>query len=791
MSYAALARKSEAAPAVKQPGSQHASNSLRIGEPDDAFEQEADRVADAVMGGDRAGPEWSFTHMSLDTPLRRKCAECEEEEGLQRKPAGQSDPAIRGAAPIVHEALRSPGEALDPATLALMEPRFGHDLSHVSVHNGSRAAQSAKAIGARAYTVGSDIVFAAGEYAPNTRAGRRLLAHELTHTLQQSGGSLILQRACVSSPCPAVAEPIDALFPRWEAAEKCIQDLYAQSHPAERGVSLSFNVDWPHLTGGTPQEELALGCLRGEETPGAGPNFTAKGGMAAAAPDIWDFRNQTIYEITTLSVAPERVAKLAFEVGLANRICLQADCGGLHFEPGPWAPPAGCFALGGDLFFSARNDRGVIIYDLLRDASKELALAALLALIAASMKNAAPKAGAAVASRALGKAVPAYAVASLAAIAVLLVSGRGEAKPGPGEEPLVTLFKALEQKGTPIPKEIKEMLEANPDLKQKLDAALAKGGDPTKLQEELNKEILDTIAANKDKFTPDELEALLVTTGVAAKALPKGDMTVAELKKLAAEKAAGKTGSGEAGQAGKTGGRGPEQSGQISGTTPPMSPAERLVDGMARKEGDGPKFTAEIKVKLLEAARAVTPPLSDKEVDDLLMRLGSAAGKSDKEVLDSFRKGLAALRASKGDDAGVTGPQPTEQAKAPEKTSASTATDDVVTKSKQGKKDSRTESILEKNIGWIQPGNTLVLGPKDLVFESGRPFSGWVAGRDKGGNLFFGRGRITPQLLGGAWRLDVPSGIILSGAAGEYGATKKFSVPAFPRVSHLPTRSAK
>jgi len=87
--------------------------------------------------------------------------------------------------PIVHEVLRSPGQPLDLKTRAFMEPRFGHDFSQVRVHTDVNAAASARAVNALAYTVGRDVVFEDGQYAPWTREGGRLLAHELTHVMQQ------------------------------------------------------------------------------------------------------------------------------------------------------------------------------------------------------------------------------------------------------------------------------------------------------------------------------------------------------------------------------------------------------------------------------------------------------------------------------------------------------------------------------------------------------------------------------------------------------------------------------
>jgi len=92
---------------------------------------------------------------------------------------------------LVHDVLRSPGQPLDATTRAFMEPRFGHDFSSVRVHTDAEAAESASAVNALAYTVGRDVVFGAGQYAPRTQTGQRLMAHELSHVIQQRsiGGS--------------------------------------------------------------------------------------------------------------------------------------------------------------------------------------------------------------------------------------------------------------------------------------------------------------------------------------------------------------------------------------------------------------------------------------------------------------------------------------------------------------------------------------------------------------------------------------------------------------------------
>lgn len=119
--------------------------------------------------------------------------------------------------PIVHDVLRSPGQPLDAQTRAFMEPRFGHDFSNVRVHTDENAAESARAVDALAYTVGHNVVFGAGQYAPNTGVGRRLLAHELTHVAQQSNISqslMMLQRQRRSQATVTLASEGSCTNPR-------------------------------------------------------------------------------------------------------------------------------------------------------------------------------------------------------------------------------------------------------------------------------------------------------------------------------------------------------------------------------------------------------------------------------------------------------------------------------------------------------------------------------------------------------------------------------------------------
>lgn len=150
---------------------------LTISSPEDPVEREADKVADKVMRTPQTAPIGSELHRA--------------------KAEGGTSPTL--APPVVHEVLARPGRPLEPAARGAMEGRFGGaDFSSVRVHDDARAAESALSVGAHAYSVGSDVVFAAGRYGPGTAAGDRLLAHELAHTLQ--GGATTLRRQPSDTP---------------------------------------------------------------------------------------------------------------------------------------------------------------------------------------------------------------------------------------------------------------------------------------------------------------------------------------------------------------------------------------------------------------------------------------------------------------------------------------------------------------------------------------------------------------------------------------------------------------
>jgi hypothetical protein len=129
-----------------------------------------------------------------------------------------------GPGTIVNAALNSPGNALDPATRTLMESSFGSDFAGVRIHTDALAAESATAIRAQAYTSGEDIVFAEGRYAPGTLEGQRLLAHELTHVVQQGPGPVAGTPTADGSL--SISDPEDAFEKAADAqADQVVQSL--------------------------------------------------------------------------------------------------------------------------------------------------------------------------------------------------------------------------------------------------------------------------------------------------------------------------------------------------------------------------------------------------------------------------------------------------------------------------------------------------------------------------------------------------------------------------------------
>jgi hypothetical protein len=227
----ARAARRDPPPARSLPDRRWLQAKLRLGAVDDPLEREADRVAEAVVSAPAAS--------SAPVAVQRKCGACavEEETAVRRSPGAlpvreeeeklqtQRSTASSSSAPEVGPrtaarigSLRGGGAPMSPAARAYFEPHFGRDLSAVRLHTGAEAAAAAGEVGARAFTVGSDVAFGAGEYRPESGDGRKLLAHELAHTVQQGAGTTVRRaplstfRTDLEGVSPDHATIVSALF---------------------------------------------------------------------------------------------------------------------------------------------------------------------------------------------------------------------------------------------------------------------------------------------------------------------------------------------------------------------------------------------------------------------------------------------------------------------------------------------------------------------------------------------------------------------------------------------------
>ena len=157
---------------------------LVVRQPGDVYEQEADRVADAVMRMPEPG-----VHRQVEPE-----EEEEEEETIQAKPLASQTPEVTPGVENSISSIHGGGQPLSANDRSFFEPRFNRDFSQVRVHSNTQAAETAGLLKAQAFTIGNDVVFGSGQYLPETVRGKRLLAHELTHVIQQKGVPRQLQR---------------------------------------------------------------------------------------------------------------------------------------------------------------------------------------------------------------------------------------------------------------------------------------------------------------------------------------------------------------------------------------------------------------------------------------------------------------------------------------------------------------------------------------------------------------------------------------------------------------------
>jgi hypothetical protein len=187
------------------------------------------------------------------------CADCEQGKRLQKKSDGGARNVPSTFSSAVHDGLSSQKQPLDPFTRTLMESHFGEDFGQIRVHTDARAGESAEQLSARAYTLGSDVVFGTGRYQPHTQEGQRLLAHELTHTIQQSNR--------VAYDHIGMTEPTDVS----EQEADAVADAFAHGQPiSQRPASANLRV--------------ARQAAPGATQPGSQPASQPAGSQPATAP---------------------------------------------------------------------------------------------------------------------------------------------------------------------------------------------------------------------------------------------------------------------------------------------------------------------------------------------------------------------------------------------------------------------------------------------------------------------------------------------------------------------------
>lgn len=207
----------------KYPGRTFFQPKLSINKPNDVYEQEADSVAEQVMRMPVNRNENTFFKPVSLNSIQRKCAECDEEEKLQRKEISNGKVNADNELEEYIGSLDSHGDTLSNNVRSFFEPRFGYDFSNVRIHSNSAASNSAQSINALAYTSGNNIVFNQNQYSPETDTGKRLLSHELTHVIQQSGfsGNTLQKQEAPKAPPVAEDTPCERASFRHEAKIPC------------------------------------------------------------------------------------------------------------------------------------------------------------------------------------------------------------------------------------------------------------------------------------------------------------------------------------------------------------------------------------------------------------------------------------------------------------------------------------------------------------------------------------------------------------------------------------------
>ncbi len=251
---------------IKQPGSSEFACArkpaffqpkLTVNQPNDVYEREADAMADKVMRMAGHSINQNTFFKPVDGAVQRKCQACEEEDKhVHRKESDAGEVQDSNGLDNYISSISSAGQPMPESSRQFFEPKFGHNFSNVRLHTDAVAAKSAQSINALAYTSGNHIVFNTGQYSPESDGGKKLMAHELTHVIQQSNGLPAVQRItcpdgatapATVAPGPGVRNPIDAraqnIIDRaadanvalGTRATRAVSDIICAYYPADAG----------------------------------------------------------------------------------------------------------------------------------------------------------------------------------------------------------------------------------------------------------------------------------------------------------------------------------------------------------------------------------------------------------------------------------------------------------------------------------------------------------------------------------------------------------------------------
>lgn len=278
---------------------------LTVSQPHDPLEREADRVADAVMLG-AAGVDFQ----AAGVEVQRRCAACEDE--LQRK--GNADAlADMPVAADDFANLGGGGAPLSAQTRSFYEPRFGADFSGVRIHHDQRAAFLARSVGARAFTLGRDIVFGSGEFAPGSAAGQHLLAHELTHVVQQTGPGAAPQIQRLCDPVALSGRTVPVFFPQQHSIMQLFNGTARlrrwSDRPAAIGLIQQALVDLGYDLGNYGPNSDGVDKIFGPVTEQAVIDFQTSESISVPEPGVVDQATlRCLDEVRSHQTVPARLA---------------------------------------------------------------------------------------------------------------------------------------------------------------------------------------------------------------------------------------------------------------------------------------------------------------------------------------------------------------------------------------------------------------------------------------------------------------------------------------------------